>query len=83
MVTLQATAHRFIHVRADDADAARETALRTARDQQGAYFVLNEGNHVTSDDLHANAVFDGDGEEVLNDDPASGDSDIGADAPFM
>lgn len=83
MVTLQATAHRFIHVRADDADAARDVALEAVRDQQGAHFVLNEGNHVASDDLHANAVYDSNGDEVWNDDPAFRDRSSGDDAPSM
>lgn len=68
MMTLQTTAHRFIHVRAGDAAEARETALNAARDEQGAHFVLNEGNFVSTDDLHTNAVFDDSGNEIWNDD---------------
>lgn len=83
MVTLQTTAHRFIHVRADGADAARDTALEAARDQQGAHFVLNEGNQVAYDDLHANAVYDSNGHDVWNDDPAFRDSSSSADTPSM
>lgn len=81
MVTLQTTAHRFIQVRADDADSARAAALDAARDQQGAHFVLNEGNHVSSDDLHANAVYDRNGDEVWNDDAAFRDRSPGAGVP--
>jgi hypothetical protein len=83
MVTLQTTAHRFIHVRANDAGAAREAALFAARDEQGAHFVLNEGNHVSSDDLHANALYDSNGNEVWSDDPAFQDHMGGGEAPSM
>lgn len=80
MATLQTTAHRFIHVRAGDASEAREAALNAARDEQGAHFVLNEGNHVSSDDLHANAVYDSNGNEVWSDDPAFQDHTLGGEA---
>ena len=83
LVTLQTTAHRFIHVRAGDAGEAREAALSAARDEQGAHFVLNEGNHVSSDDLHANAVYDSNGNEVWSDDPVFQDHTIGGEAPSM
>jgi len=83
MVTLQTTAHRFIHVRAQDADAARGVALEMAREQQGAHFVLNEGNHVALDDLHVNAVYDNNGNEVWNDDPDFWNVGKCSDAPTM
>ena len=83
MVTLQTTAHRFIHVRADDTDEARDAALSAARDEQGAHFVLNEGNQVTFDDLHANAVYDSNGNEVWNDYTAAQDHASGGEAPSI
>lgn len=83
MVTMQTTAHRFIHVRADDPEIARGTALRTALDEQGAHFLLNEGNHVASDNLHANAVYDSNGDEVWNNDTVFRDDGTGGDAPTM
>jgi hypothetical protein len=69
LVTLQATAHRFFHVRADDLEAAREAALAAAQEEQGAHFVLNEGNFVTRDDVHVSLVNDDSGNELWNDGP--------------
>lgn len=83
MVTMQTTAHRFIHVRADDADQARNVALTAAQEQQGAHFILNEGNYVDHDDLHANAVYDHDGGEVWSDDPASRACEPSGESPSM
>jgi len=83
MVTMQTTAYRFIQVRADDLECARTEALSTARDQQGAHFVLNEGNHLSLDDLHVNAVYDGKGEEIWNDDPTIEEEDTAGQSASM
>lgn len=81
LVTLQATAHRFFHVRADDLGAARETALAAAQEEQGAYFVLNEGNYVGRDDVHVNLVNDDSGNELWNDGPEGEDGGLPGMAP--
>lgn len=83
MVTMQTTAYRFIQVRADDLERARAEALSAARDQQGAHFVLNEGNHLSLDDLHVNAVYDGKGEEIWNDDPTIEDEETAGQSPSI
>jgi hypothetical protein len=69
LVTLQATAHRLFHVRADDSDGARETALAAAQAEQGAHFMLNEGNLVTRDDVQVDLVNDASGDELRIDGP--------------
>ncbi len=79
LVTLEATAHRFMHVRADDLTAAQELALTVARSENGAHFTLNEGNFVTASDVHVTSVYDAVGNEVWND--SEGELAMPADAP--
>lgn len=67
MVTLQTTATRTMRILADDRDAAEETAASVAEEEQGAFFEMNEGNYVGSDDISINSVMDTDENEFAPD----------------
>lgn len=56
LVTLDTTAYRHIRIRADDEKTAGEVAANVAVGEQGAYFTLNEGNHVRRSDVSVTSV---------------------------
>lgn len=79
LMTMDTTAHRFVHVRAADWTQAQEQALAVARDEGGAHFTINEGDFVRASDIHVNSVFDASGDEVWND--SEGEVVVSTDTP--
>lgn len=63
LLTLDTTAARFVRIRADSPSEAGDKAHSLAVEEQGAYFTLNDGNHVRFDDVSVTCVMDPDGNE--------------------